>query len=745
MTRPHSPSFTRFVPVAAVAAAALMLACSADPAGSAAGGDPATGGVDQGPAGGVTGGGGAAGGVGVPGGGQGGGSGGDPTGGSSTGGDPTGGSSGGATVDAAASADSGGDRDAGPPPTDARPPVPDGEPPLPDAEPRPDRGPPPPNCTDDDLDGYSIGGCTVADCDDQSTEVYPGAPEVCDGLDNDCDGVPDDDYDFTSNVVNCGGCGISCLGRPIPMICVEGECVPTMCAVGTWDIDGDPANGCEYRCTPADDGIERCNAIDDDCDGRVDEDAVTGADPDNCGACGRVCHLPAAQAGCIDDACVVSECDFAWYDVDGDPENGCEYSCLPTLDGREVCDRIDNDCDGAVDEDSDVQTDPTNCGQCGRRCGYPDGLAACRAGECVLAGCTPGHFDLNRNPDDGCEFACVPRDDGREVCNGEDDDCDQLVDEGFDLSSDIENCGACGVRCDGAHATMICDGERPACRVGACEETFWDADGDPENGCEYRCLPTRDGVEYCDLIDNDCDGLVDEAFPTMGQACGPSEGACEPGGLACDAGAIVCAGGVGPVDERCNGQDDDCDGQTDEADPGLGGACGTDVGACVAGRTACVGGALVCGGETAPVPERCNGQDDDCDGQTDEDEPARGFSCPREQWVFGHYDGVPTVFNRGTQYNGTVSCGLTCASRGLRAVGVRFICNLGGSGPTEGCDAQNDGQYGRANCDVWYDFGVRRTLQASPEDCAGGNLVNCIGGSCSEGVTYHAIECQCAP
>jgi hypothetical protein len=231
------------------------------------------------------------------------------------------------------------------------PPTPDGEAPYPDGALRPDRGPPPPNCTDDDLDGYSVGGCTVEDCDDQSSDVYPFAPEVCDGLDNDCDGIPDDDYDFQTNVIHCGGCGISCLGQPVPMICVEGACVPTGCRDGTWDLDGDPSNGCEYQCVAAADGVERCNGVDDDCDGGVDEDAETASDPENCGACGRACDLPGATAACVVGLCVVGACDFAWYDVDGDAANGCEYACLPTRDGVEHCDLVDNDCDGSIDED----------------------------------------------------------------------------------------------------------------------------------------------------------------------------------------------------------------------------------------------------------------------------------------------------------------------------------------------------------------------------------------------------------
>ena len=82
------------------------------------------------------------------------------------------------------------------------------------------------------------------------------------------------------------------------------------------------------------------------------------------------------------------------------------------------------------------------------------------------------------------------------------------------------------------------------CSMGPCLPGFVDLDGDPATGCEYACLPSNDGVELCDALDNDCDGATDEE---MIRECGVDEGACARG-------TETCAGGqwgacVGAIDD----------------------------------------------------------------------------------------------------------------------------------------------------------------------------------------------------
>src|SRR5262249_7800467 len=119
------------------------------------------------------------------------------------------------------------------------------------------------------------------------------------------------------------------------------------------------------------------------------------------------------------------------------------------------------------------------------------------------AGATGGRGDAG-STDAGAD-ACVPQ---PESCNGRDDDCDGVIDNGFNLNTDRNNCGMCNHQCLYPNAIGECVGGQ--CRLGACNFGYGDADHDPSNGCE--CLQTNGGFEICDCIDNDCNGIVDDGF-----------------------------------------------------------------------------------------------------------------------------------------------------------------------------------------------------------------------------------------
>ena len=114
-------------------------------------------------------------------------------------------------------------------------------------------------------------------------------------------------------------------------------------------------------------------------------------------------------------------------------------------------------------------------------------------------------------------------------------------------------------------------------------------------------------------------------------------------------------------------------------------------------------------------------------------------------WVFANYEGIVAPFDPAVRYDGTVNCPTTCATFGMTAVGARFICNqtaLGGPEVTEGCDLTNVGDYGTENCGWMVRDGVELTENGNTEECAG-QITSCVSGDCSEGVSYHALQCQC--
>ena len=369
-----------------------------------------------------------------------------------------------------------------------------------------------------DADRDAANGCEYGCFPTQEPGEPGGLGEPCDRIDNDCDGQIDEDTDPRTDPAHCGACGVRCEFLQAVGACVDAECGLAGCDEGFADADADPRTGCEYRCTPSNGGFERCDGLDNDCNGTVDEGIDLLTDDANCGRCDRRCVSPNASARCTGGDCTISECLGAFQDLDGIAENGCEFGCFVSNGGLEVCDAIDNDCDGRADEDFDLEADPLNCGFCGRTCPRPNAQWLCDVGHCAYQGCDPGFHDLNGVPDDGCEFACVLQNGGVEQCNGLDDDCDAQVDE--DL---LNACGQCGPTpaelCDGVDNN--CDGQTDEGLLNACGQ----------------CGPLP--AEVCDFADNDCDGATDEGLRNRCNGCGP-----EPG-------------------ETCNGIDDDCDGLTD--------------------------------------------------------------------------------------------------------------------------------------------------------------------------------------
>jgi len=246
-------------------------------------------------------------------------------------------------------------------------------------------------CADADLDGHEDAGCGGDDCDDLDPLAYPGAPELCDGVDNDCDGAVDQPWPEL---------GTACDGAD-----------PDLCAGGLWVCAADQAG---VECLEeGGGGNELCNGLDDDCDGETDEDwldlgaACDGPDADACANGVLVC-APGGQAlECQETPGegTLEVCNGLDDDCDGETDEGfgdivcglgaCQVSVPACLDGapqrctpgappepdRELSceDGLDNDCDGASDEE-----DAADCGEGGSGCSLAAGRGPSSAPPALL-------------------------------------------------------------------------------------------------------------------------------------------------------------------------------------------------------------------------------------------------------------------------------------------------------------------------------------------------------------------------
>jgi MYXO-CTERM domain-containing protein len=479
--------------------------------------------------------------------------------------------------------------------------------------------------------------------------------ELCNGVDDDCDGATDEDFPDLGLPCDDGGIG-RCRGTGVRVCNAAGD--GTVCAI---TAPGEPPRA------------ETCNGLDDDCDGATDEDGVCSG----CVPSAEVCDDADNDCDGLTDEALTRACGSSIGECRPGTQTcsrGAWGACAgETPPAAEECNDLDDDCDGATDG----MTLP---------CGTDTG--ACEFGARV---CLAGSWG-----------ACVGgRSAGTEVCNLVDDDCDDATDEG-----DPGGGGECGV------AVGLCTTGIRHCHGGILV-------------CEGGVEPT---AEECNGLDDDCDTAADEGNPDGGGDCysGPPGtaglGVCEDGVQMCVAGSLVCDGEVLPTAEDCNGLDDDCDTATDEDLPG-GETCGlTDVGECALGSRRCADGRWVCDGEVEPIDELCNLLDDDCDGESDEDNPEGGQPCgwdpdAPEGWSLDH----PGIWDEGICEPGVTAC-----------VGGLLECQeMIGPRPEEcnGLDDDCDGE-----TDDPEDLGVGGPCGEDEGECIAGTfecvdgIVQCVGG-----------------
>ncbi len=308
-----------------------------------------------------------------------------------------------------------------------------------------------------------------SDCDDANDQIYPSADEVCDEIDNDCNGLVDDGVgDLMYQDADGDGFGDTDV---VVASCQEGA--------GASRIGGD-CDDTDASVHP--DAEEVCDEIDNNCDGGIDEGVIgtyyIDADGDGFGDINGIeqgCYRPSGYAENADD------CD--------------DINSTISPAATEVCDGVDNNCDGQTDDSTSVNQNTYYADTDGDGYGNPDAvIQSCdmNAGY-VVNDLDCDDADANVNPS------------ATEVCDGIDNDCDLAADDDdpslsnaptWYLDADADGFG------NGSFTTEAC--LQPFGFVADASDCD-DLDG----------LVNSNATEICDGFDNNCNGDVDDDDATL--------------------------------------------------------------------------------------------------------------------------------------------------------------------------------------------------------------------------------------
>jgi hypothetical protein len=561
-------------------------------------------------------------------------------------------------------------------------------------------------------------GCNGTGCE---ACITPHATATCNGQGNcaidkcdaghaDCNGDATDgcEVDLMNSPVKCGDCNTDCIAtHGSNWKCEAGKCAVNDCIPPTTsNCDGDKTNGCEVdlqtdvnncgyctnacnlaHATPtcgapvnpnsiADCHIALCDTGYDDCDKNEAngcETNIASADKGNCGGCGKLCNETHGSGYCTGGVCGIicgAQGGSNWGDCDNNADaNGCE---------------------------TNLSTDPLNCGACGKKCN-PQHVnnPTCASGACGYDQCAAGYGDCDGDKTNGCETnlltdkthcgvcstVCPTPSGGTAVCNG--GTCGGSCSSPYTLcnsscvnySNDVSNCGSCNNKCTGNPPNST-----PTCGGGNCG--FNCNSGFGKCGSTTQCYDLATTVNHCGTCSTNCSAPPNATPACAGGSCGWSCNAnytkcsnncvditsdpnnCAACGTICPSpqfGNGVCVNSA--CDFTCDSGHTKCNGQCVDTKTDNGN-CGSCSNACNNGHV-CQASACVCTGAT---PDDCGGtctnkQSDDANCGTCGNACTGGKKCQSSTCVCvapTPDDCSGTCTNKQTDKQNCGTCGNAC-------------------------------------------------------------------------------------
>ena len=625
-------------------------------------------------------------------------------------------------------------------------------------------------CVDTDKDG--VADCQETACGAQAKDdptVYPGAKELCDGKDNNCNQQVDEDLPFVgidgkpASGKKADACGTGlCTGGSIVCAAPDkvGKSTSLVCSSASKKQATDDCD----------------NNLDDDCDGKINNG----------------CALKDIDGDGIENLVEEQKCKFkfAKFHAEYHPGASAEKCCAPGQ-GDDLC---DTNCDGKVtacdadDKDGDGHKDENkggdDCDDKNARA-YPGAAEKC--GDSVDQDCQGGDLGCASASDKDGDGWGAPADcndgdkainpEGKEICDGIDNDCNGVIDDGNPETGDVAAkadavCGNSKGECNNQHGFVVCKHfpkeVTPLDPALDCGVKAFDGKSLVCVGCEGDHRPQKD---LCNYLDDNCDGTTDEAYGYTQQdgkklltisTAGKPDVQCDGVG-ACGVGLVQCHDQLDKAvcstdiegkshqnkPETCNNQDDDCNGKTDENLTAVSDSTCQKVGVCSGAatssiKTVCIAGQWLCDYSVVPsievdkkqactpgsngcqcdnlgqqcwkmIEASCDGLDNDCDGKVDDDFDYKGLGA----------QGKTLLINDGCGTGACEAGKVVCTTDKLA-----LVCNTDYKVSAEACDGKDN------DCDAKTDELADASMAVAKSPCrlVGQCAVTNVVATCPAGV-----------